>query len=415
MKVEIIAVGTELLMGQVIDSNSATIARELLTINLGVYYRQVVGDNPERMLEAINLATKRSDLIILSGGIGPTQDDITKQMVAQSLDLELVEDKEQVIKIKEYFQNTGRSMPQNNLRQALIFKDGIKLENPVGTAAGALYENKGKIIAVLPGPPKELEATLKQSLIPYLLQHIQTEGVIDSLYLNFTNIGESQVAEDLADLIDQQTDPSIAMYAKPEQVQVRLTSNASSHEEARQINETTAQLIIQRLPKAFIGYGKDFNLAKEALYLLKERSFTLSSAESFTGGLFASEIVSQTGASEVFKGGIVCYTSEIKERLLNVSKDTIDTYSVYSEQVAAEMAQGAISKLQTDVGISFTGVAGPEDEGEHPAGEVYYAIAFKDDETYTGRLKLGHRSRNMVRYLSVQRVLALLIKFLRQK
>lgn len=416
MKVEIIAVGTELLMGQVIDSNSAIVAQELLSLGLGVYYRQVVGDNPDRMLEAIQLAGARSDLIILCGGIGPTHDDITKQMIAKYLNVDLIQDQEEVEKIKQYFERTRRPMPENNLRQALMFEKGVKLENPVGTAAGALYKTKnGQMFAVLPGPPTELEATLKQSLIPYLSQFVQKDGVIDSVYLNFVNIGESQAAEDIEDLIEQQTNPSIAMYAKPERVQIRLTSNAKSHEEAKELNEQLAKEIIERLPDHFIGTGKDFNFAKEAIDLLKEHSLTLSCAESLTGGLFASEIVSQPGASAVFKGGIVSYTSDIKEKLLKVSPQTIKEYSVYSKEVAVEMAKGVQQRLKTDVSISFTGVAGPEDDKNHPVGEVHYAILFKDEKAHTGCLHLGHRSRNMIRYLSVQRVLAVFIKLLKQK
>ncbi|MGX7349477.1 competence/damage-inducible protein A [Dolosicoccus paucivorans] len=416
MKVEIIAVGTELLMGQVIDSNSATIAQELLSLGLGVYYRQVVGDNPERMFEAIQLAGGRSDLIILCGGIGPTQDDITKQMVAKYLNVDLIHDQEEIDKIKRYFEKSRRSMPQNNLRQALMFKGGVKLENPVGTAAGALYKtNNDQMFAVLPGPPMELKATLKQSLIPYLLQFVRKNEVIDSVYLNFVNIGESQVAEDIEDLINQQTNPSIAMYAKPERVQIRLTSNAKNHEEAEKLNEQLAKEIIKRLSKHFIGRGKEFDFAKEVVTLLKERSLTLSCAESLTGGLFASEIVSQSGASTVFKGGVVSYTPDIKEQLLNVSPQTIKEHSVYSQQVAIEMAKGAQEQLKTDVSVSFTGVAGPDDEKDHPVGEVHYAIAFKNEKAHTGCLHLGHRSRNMIRYLSVQRVLANLIELLRQR
>ena len=296
MKSEIITVGTELLMGQVINTNSATIARELAKLSIPTYYQQTVGDNPERMLESIQLASSRSDLIILSGGLGPTTDDITKQVLAKFVQKELVEDEEAMDKIIRFHKQSHRPMSPNNRLQALAFEGETVFKNHNGLAIGGAVETDSTIFIVLPGPPSELKMMLEKEAIPYLKDKVSNEGTFVSRYLRFFGIGESRLVTDLEQLIEEQTNPTIAPYAGMYEVVLRLTANGDTKEECEQLLDELEEKILSVEGEYFYGYGEYETLLSITSELLNSSGLSIASAESLTGGLFASTLISVEGS-----------------------------------------------------------------------------------------------------------------------
>lgn len=421
MKAEIIAVGTELLMGYTVNTNVAWLAKQLLNIGIGTYYQQVVGDNPKRMLESIDLATSRSDLVIVTGGLGPTRDDVTKQVVSQYLNTPLVVDDWQKAENQKYYDKNNRVMTDFDLNQALIVEGSYPLHNTVGLACGFVVEGKGEsdtrnqYLMVLPGPPFELKTMVTEVAIPYLQSHYDTESEIDSLYLNFYGIGEAPLALKIDNFISQQTNPTIAIYAKPRRVTVRLTANATSHQEAEKLNQALADQLLEVLGDYFMGYGEQYRLEEEVIRLLKEQNKTLITAESLTGGLVVEHLTKVPGASQVVYGGLVTYQPEAKQALLGVKFETIDTYSVYSEAVVREMAEGALQESGADLAIALSGVAGPDRDQDHPVGEVHLALAVRGGETQYQLRDIGNRPRNTVKEIAMYDALALVVNYLKQQ
>lgn len=416
MKAEIIAVGTELLMGYIINTNASDIAQGLLDIGIGTYYQSVVGDNKERIKESLEIASSRSDLIVLSGGLGPTDDDITKFVLADYLGEELFHDSNQLEMIESYFKNQNREITENNYRQALTISGGKTLNNNVGLSAGVIYtkkvDNKDKYYIVLPGPPFEMQHMLDEQVKPFIKNAVSDQGVITSKYINLYGVGESFVADTLDDLVKTQTNPTIAIYAKPKRVTVRLTSNSKTYEQSLESLDSLSEAIRKRFSNNFIGFGSNQTLEKYIIDELTKQKKTLSAAESLTGGLVLEKLTNTPGAGEVIKGGFVTYQTYQKEKILGISKELIEKYSVVSAEVAISMAEKTLTLTESDIAISLTGVAGPSSLEGHPPGEVFIALAANNHPTKVTQLNISNKPRHIVREVAEFEVLNLVKEFL---
>ncbi|GAX04352.1 damage-inducible protein CinA [Secundilactobacillus pentosiphilus] len=376
MNAEIVAVGTELLLGQIANTNGAYLAQKLAEIGVNVYYQTVVGDNPDRLESVLKTAEKRSDLILTIGGLGPTEDDLTKQIVAHHLGEPLVIDNDAKAKIDQY----GAKL-SNNLKQALKIQNAISLTNHNGFAVGDLYLNQhGTSYVLLPGPPSECLMMIDRELMPQLKKLGNQNRVFKSRVLRFAGIGESQLVTDIADLIDHQDNPTIAPYAKLAEVTLRVTASAADEAAADALIQKTVDKILARDGRYFYGYGDDNSLAKVVVNQLIDRQLSVTAAESLTAGEFQSTIGSVPGVSAVFPGGFVTYANEAKQRLLEIPAEVIASHGVVSEATAIWMAKQAKLKMKTDIAVSFTGVAGPDELEDQPAGTVWIGIAYRDED-----------------------------------
>lgn len=407
MKAEIISVGTELLMGYVIDTNSTTIAQELLDIGIGTYYRQIIGDNPQRMREAIEIAAERSDIVILTGGLGPTKDDITKQVVAEIVGDELIEDAEQLDKIVDYFKQRGDGLPDNIYRQALTFKNGVTFFNEVGLACGSAFEvektgEPSQHFLLLPGPPFEMSHMLKNYVKPYLQENVQTEGVIESLYMNFYGIGESKVADKLDDLVVNQTNPTMAIYAKPRQVTIRLTANALDAETAQRLNQQLADRIRKQVGSHFIGFGENQTIETYVVEQLKEQELSLSVVEGFTGGTVMESLASVSGVSSIFKGGVILNDEGIMRKVFNLPDATYEM----GEDLAFKLAEQCAEKCESQIGLSVIGELAPSPDGNLESGTAYMALARKGFATEVKIYPLSERPNAVLRTATKNEALA---------
>lgn len=379
MQAEIIAVGTEILLGQIVNTNTTFISQQLAQLGINTYYQTVVGDNEERMLSVIEIAAQRNDLVILSGGLGPTPDDLTKQTVAKYLGVDLVEDATAMSKIEAYFQTTGKKMTANNRLQALYLAGGQALANETGMAVGCYYENaQGADFLLLPGPPSELKPMMAKVAKPLLAHRVKGAQVLTSRVLRFFGIGESLLAEKLADLLKNSQNPTAATYAKDNEVTLRLTASGQSDQEVTKLLDQAEIDIQTQVGQYFYGYGDDNSLAQVVVQKLKAAGLKITAAESLTGGQFQAAITSVPGSSEVFDGGFVTYAQAAKASLLDIPSQVLDQHGVVSQQCAQWMAQQAKKKVGADIGLSFTGVAGPDSLEEQPAGTVWIGLAFKD-------------------------------------
>ncbi|WP_100404420.1 competence/damage-inducible protein A [Bacillus solitudinis] len=373
MNAEIISVGSELLLGQILNTNARFISKELAELGIDVYVQTVVGDNETRLADALSQAKAKSDLIILTGGLGPTKDDLTKETVANVCGRKLEFNEEALNYITDYFIQRQRPMTENNKKQALIIEGSKVLANHFGMAPGMVVTEEDCTFVLLPGPPKEMEPMFKFELKPYLLSKLQMNTPITSRVLRFFNIGESQLESEILDLIVNQSNPTIAPLAGDGEVTLRLTVKSSCTKEAKRLLDETEELITNRVGSFLYGYD-DTSLVEQLFQHLKDNGLTISTAESLTGGLLATELTSFPGASTVFKGGAVSYSTSVKENLLGVSNTLIEEHGVISEQCASEMAKGAKRVFQSDVAVSLTGVAGPGLQEEKKPGTVYIGI-----------------------------------------
>ncbi|SDQ49140.1 competence/damage-inducible protein A [Carnobacterium viridans] len=410
MNAEIIAVGTELLMGQVVNTNASFLSRELSLLGIDVYHQVVVGDNPKRLLEVIEVAEKRSDLVILSGGLGPTKDDITKQVLAEHLNKKLILDTSTMDKISNFFENSKRVMTENNRLQAMVVEGSTVLKNETGLAAGMLLNQDKQAFLLLPGPPSELEPMFIKEVRPLLMDGRPNENHLVSRVLRFFGIGESQVAAELDDLIEEQKNPTLATYAGKHEVTLRLTANGSTEEACHFLLDKVEAIIQQRIGGYFYGYGEDRRLVNVVTDLLNEQNLTLTAAESLTGGSFQHLITSVSGASDYFKGGIVTYSNDAKTTILGVTKKTIEEFGVVSAECAIEMAKKAQEMFDTDLAISFTGVAGPDKLENKEVGTVWIGIATKETafakEYHFGKGRENNREKSIMSGLDlIRRVL----------
>lgn len=395
MKAAIICVGTEILMGSTLNTHSQFLSLELSEVGIPVYYHGVVGDNPDRLREMLSHYYETVDLVILSGGLGPTDDDLTKEIVCEHFGVELIFDEAVHSHLVERFKRFGgRQMTQNNLKQCYVPKEGITLHNARGTAPGCIVEKDGKRAVLLPGPPSELIPMFKNQVKPILEQW--SDGVLNSRYLRFFGIGESALETELKDLFDNQTNPTLATYAKTGEVMLRVTAFGQTLEETEPLLTPMLEIIEDRVGQ-YLYSRTDEDLEVVLVKALKEAGKTIAFAESCTGGLIASKLSGVPGCSSVFGTGIVAYANEAKMKLLGVSEDTLTHFGAVSEETAREMTEGLLAVSGADLCVSVTGIAGPDGGTEEkPVGLVYLDL-------YDGRNHETHRlnltgDRERVRY-----------------
>ncbi|MFS9093272.1 competence/damage-inducible protein A [Streptococcus sp. Marseille-Q3533] len=418
MKAEIIAVGTEILTGQILNTNAQFLSEKLAEIGVDVYIQTAVGDNEARLLSVLEIARERSGLVILTGGLGPTEDDLTKQTVAKFLGKNLVFDAQAQTKLDDFFaQRPDYARTPNNERQAQIIQGATPLANETGLAVGGMIEVEGVTYVVLPGPPSELKPMVLNELLPRLM----TGAKLYSRVLRFFGIGESQLVTILADLIEQQTDPTLAPYAKTGEVTLRLSTKAKSKEEADAALNTLEEQILSRdtfegtsLRELCYGYGDETSLASLVVEELKKRQISITAAESLTAGLFQASLADFSGVSAIFKGGFVTYSLEEKAKMLDIPQAELEIHGVVSAYTAEKMAEQAREKTASDIGISLTGVAGPESLEGHPAGTVFIGLS-QASGTEVIRVNIGGRSRADVRKIAVMHAFNLVLKALLSK
>lgn len=392
MIAELISVGTELLLGDIVNTNAAYLARECAALGLSVYYQTTVGDNAQRLKNAIVTAKERADVIILGGGLGPTEDDLTKETAAEVFGRRLVEDARSRERIEDYFRKLDRDIvTANNWKQAVVPEGSIVVDNDNGTAPGIIMEAEGKIVILLPGPPNEMIPMFEKSIAPYLREK-QPER-IESVTLKLCGIGESRAETELLDLIDAQTNPTIATYAKTGEVHVRLTAKANTTAEARKLIAPVAEEIKHRLGEFLYTAEEEVTLEETVVSLLKERKMILTTAESCTGGLLSGRLINIAGASDVFHQGLVTYANEAKQALLSVREETLAAHGAVSSETALEMAEGARKASGADIAVAVTGVAGPGCSEKKPAGLVYIACSIRGKLTVRRFQFSGNRQK----------------------
>lgn len=407
MKAEIIAVGTEILLGQIINTNATFLSEELAGMGFEVYHHSVVGDNRERLTELLQTAAVRSDLIVLCGGLGPTTDDLTKDVTAEFVGEALVQDPAGLANLEAFFEQAQRQMTPNNLRQVLVFEHGEALPNETGLAVGIFYQKPQQTAyLLLPGPPSELKPMFLHHAKPLLAQRLPHTERLLSRVMRFYGIGESKLVTELAELIDSQSNPTIAPYAKPNEVTVRLTVKTGDEQAGEQLLAETEARIMDKVGAYFYGYGEENSLEKVVVALLKDKQKTVTAAESLTCGQFQATLGNVPGVSAVFAGGFVTYGADTKERFLGISPELVATYGTVSRECAEAMALAACEKADADFGLSFTGVAGPDELEDQPAGTVWIALA--QDGEVESRLYHFTRDRAYVRHSAVMAGLDLL-------
>lgn len=397
MNAEIIAVGSELLLGQIVNTNARFLSQQLAGQGIDVYFHTVVGDNPDRLKSAIEAAEKRANVIIFTGGLGPTKDDLTKETIARHLGTELVMDETALAAIELFFKRTNRVMTENNKKQALILKGSRVLANDHGMAPGMVLKQNNHIYMLLPGPPQEMEPMFLKYGSEALAQETGSNKRIFSRVMRFFGIGEAALETEIIDLIDAQSNPTIAPLAGNGEVTLRLTAKHEDEKTAEKMLDEVEEKINRRVGKFLYGY-ENTSLLEELTKLLNKTKLTVTAAESLTGGLFQQEITSLPGASSIFKGGIVSYANQIKHGVLQVKQETLDQFGAVSEQCAREMAENAARIFGADIGISFTGVAGPDDLEGKPVGTVFIGIAINGRPTMVEKIVLGGpREANRIR------------------
>lgn len=394
MIAEIVAVGTELLMGQVLNTDAQYIARRLSELGVTLHRQQVVGDNPGRIREALCDAIARADVVITTGGLGPTADDITKEVCAAALGLEMERRPEAEEMVRAWFRRNSRPMTENNLRQADFAKGAMVLENHNGTAPACIVEKDGKAVVNLPGPPRELIPLFAEAVMPYLAR--RSGQAIVSRYLRVFGMGESTVESKLHDLMEQSENPTLAPYCSTGEVQLRMTVRCRSAAEAPALLDPMEKQVRERLGDVVYAVTDDpeYSMEQALVDAMRARGKTLCTAESCTGGMIASKIVNISGASDVLLEGCVTYSNAAKMRTLGVKPETLDAYGAVSEQTAREMARGARERAGADFAVSVTGIAGPDGgTKEKPVGLVWLGLA-TEKGVFARELRLtGNRER----------------------
>lgn len=413
MLVELITTGTELLLGEITNVNSQYLSKELNALGYSVIYHTTVGDNPDRMEEAMREALRRVDIVITTGGLGPTQGDMTKIIGARVMGVPLVYHDEVVASIQQWVQehHPDRPMTESQKRQAMIPAGATVFSNEVGTAPGTALAKGGKVLVHLPGPPLEMKWMFTNRLKPYLLQTFGSQGYIASLYMKIYDLGEAYIEAQLMDLIQNQTNPTIAMYARPGFVEVRLTAKGDSQEAAEQLLQPLKETLQKRLHRTAVTYNQETMAALLGRIVL-EKDYKISAAESCTGGLVGSLITDVPGASAYFLGSAGTYCNEMKEHILGVSSDTLAKYTAVSAETAAEMADGSRRLYGSDIAVSTTGIAGPGGGTEtQPVGLVYTGVAgpwgtITHRDVYPGdREEVKRRAATRAVYYMVQYIL----------
>ena len=392
MVVELISVGTELLLGNIVNTNAAYLSEKCAQLGLSCYFQTVVGDNEERLTYALKSAMGRADIVILSGGLGPTEDDLTKEVAAKVCGKELVMHEPSKEALEAYFKERGIELTENNWKQAMMPADGIVLPNPNGTAPGVVIEAENAKVILLPGPPNELYPMFEESVVPYLEK--LTDKVICSQTVKICGIGESKAEEMVKDLIDAQTNPTIATYAKTGEVHIRVTASAEDKKTASKLIKPVVKELKSRFGKNIYTTEEEVTLEKAVADLLLANDLTVTCAESCTGGLLSARLINVPGVSEVYKAGVVTYSNKAKRRLLGVKKPTLDKHGAVSAKTATEMVKGAAMFAKADVAVAITGIAGPDGgTKEKPVGLVYIACMVKDEVIVKEYHFKGNRSK----------------------
>lgn len=405
MIAEILCIGTEILIGDIVNTNATYISKRLSEHGFDVLYHSVCGDNKVRLEETIKHALSRADLVVTTGGLGPTYDDISMELCAKALGLSMYTDERVVEQLKGYFAKTGRVMTENNLKQAIVPEGSTVLMNDFGTAPGVAIEKDGKVLVMLPGPPREMKPMLDNQVLPFLSKY--TDHVLVSSNVNIIGMGESSVEEKLYDLMTTSKNPTLAPYVNEGEVRVRVTGSGKTEDEAKELVSKTVELVKSILDK--VVYDVDSKSVEHSLVkLLIEKKKTISTCESCTGGLVSSAITAVPGSSEVFGFGICTYANEAKMKLVGVKKETLKTYGAVSEQTAKEMADGIRKLSGSDIALSLTGIAGPGGGSEEkPVGLVYLGVSV-GDKLYAKKMLLGQhatRDREYIRKLAVKNAL----------
>lgn len=409
MNCEILSVGTELLLGNTINTNAAALGDMLSELGINVFWHSVVGDNPGRLKDSIAIARSRADLIITTGGLGPTYDDLTKNIVAEAFGRKMVFHPEEDAFIRDWFRKNSRNpYTENNTQQAWLPENCEVFRNEWGTAPGCAFEQDGVHVILLPGPPRECLPMFRHCAAPYL-RKLSHETMV-SHQIKVFGMGESRVESLLREKMEQMANPSLATYAKPAEVMLRVTAKAATEEEA----EAMCRPVVDDV-RALLGdivYGVDVDsLEAVVLSLLKEQKKTFATAESLTGGLIGARFASLSGASAVFRGGAITYCNEVKAAMLGVRQETLDTHSAVSREVAAQMAQGARSAAGADMAVSATGLAGPDGDGINPVGTVFVGLA-AEDGVWVRHLQLGARGRDMIRSTAANHAFDMIRRYL---
>ena len=405
MKSTIISVGTELLFGQIVNTNTVYLSQELNNLGIDVLYHHTVGDNPKRLQDALEHAFLECDLVITTGGLGPTQDDLTKEIAAKALEDELVLHQPSLDRIASYFQRVGRPMTENNKKQAYLPQTAKILENNAGTAPGFALEKDGKTIICLPGPPREMKTMFQEQARPYL--ESKSPFVIYSKMLRIFGIGESAVEDALSDLISEQTDPTLATYAKQGEVALRITSKRKDYIEAETAVFQMISQVRERLGNSIYSLD-DEELHQVVGEKLIREEISISCAESCTGGLFAATLVNVPGISRVLDRSLVTYSNEAKREELGVRARTLERYGAVSMETAEEMAEGLRKKTKSRLCISVTGIAGPEGGTEDKPVGLCFVTAILDDRKITKEFLMRGTDRSAKRRYAVLTMLDLI-------
>ena len=407
---EIIAVGTELLLGNIANTNAQTLSQSLSTLGINVFWHTVVGDNPERLAEAVEVARHRADILITTGGLGPTYDDLTKQTICAAFGRKLVFHPDILEDIRDFYtKNLHAPMPENNRQQAELPEGCTIFDNPVGTAPGCAFEAGGVHVLMLPGPPHEMETMLHRWVEPYL-RTLSKEVIVSHDIMTF-GLGESYVDQLLHEKMSHMGNPTLATYAKPCEVRLRATAKAESPQAAEAMLSPVVEQVREALGEYV--YGVDVkDLAQVCMEELLKKHLTLATAESCTGGLVARRITALPGASKVYRGGVVSYWTEVKAAVLGVPQKTLDTYGAVSEQTARAMAEGARKITGAEIAVSVTGVAGPDpDERNNPVGLVFIGLATPEG-TFCRRTESGRRRRDRIQDLAANHALDMVRRYL---
>ena len=408
---EILCVGTELLLGDIINTNATFLSQRLAELGISVYRHTAVGDNPARLKAALADALENADLVITSGGLGPTYDDLTKETVAEYFGAEMELDAHSLGRIEGYFKRVGRVMTDNNKKQAMMPRGAVIFDNDYGTAPSLAIsnENETKTVIMLPGPPSELVPIFREKIIPYLRE--RSDRVLVSRNIHIFGMGESMVESKIEDIMKNSTNPTVAPYCKEGEVRLRVTASAENEDIAKSMCDE----IIEKIAATEVGeyiYGVDIDsLERAAVEFLRARGLTLAFAESCTGGLVAKRITDVAGCSDVFMGSCVTYANEAKMRVLGVKAETLEKYGAVSAETAREMARGARERIGSDVAVSLTGIAGPGGgTQEKPVGTVYLAISTKNGEEVRKLSLSSMRSREYIRMVSASNAFDMVMK-----
>lgn len=405
MITELITVGTEILLGNIVNTNAQFLAQKCALIGYSVFYQSTVGDNEERLADQLKTALRRSDVVILSGGLGPTEDDLTKETAAKVCKKKLIEDENTKKRIKNYFARTKQKPSDNNWKQALVPEGAIVVDNDNGTAPGIIMEIDGKTIILLPGPPNELIPMVNSKIVPYLKNKMP--NTILSAMVKICGIGESKAESMIRDLIDQQTNPTIATYAKTGEVHIRVTASASNEKDAKKKIKPIVEELRKRFGDAIYTVKEEETLEHVVVRKLQKQGLTICTAESCTGGMLSSRLINVPGASDILKIGLVTYSNRAKRKFIDVNRDTLKKYGAVSKETAKEMAKGAVFKTDADVSLAVTGIAGPDGgTKEKPVGTVFIGCYYNESVVVEEFHFTG--DRNKIRELTVVNALDLL-------